>query len=83
MDRIIVKVWLPQINQSFDMRIPATVTVGQVTEQLKLLFSKMRDVAFVPNEDTGLCEAETGSILDSNLLIAEAGIRNGSRLLLI
>lgn len=83
MDRIIVEVWLPQINQSFDMRIPADATVGQVTEQMKALFLKMRDVAFVPNENTGLCEAGTGSILDSNLLIAEAGIGNGSRLLLI
>lgn len=83
MDRIIVNVWLPQMDQGFDLRIPADATVGQVTEQMKQLFLKMRDAAFIPGEDTGLCDAETGSILNPNLVIAEAGIGNGSRLLLI
>lgn len=83
MSKIVVKVYLPQIRKSYDVRISTDAFVSQITAQLTALFSKMWDVAFIPDENTALCDAETGKILDGNLLIAETGIGNGSRLLLI
>ncbi len=83
MSKIIVKVFLPQIRKSYDVRISTDALVGQINGQMTALFSKMWDVAFIPDEKTALCDAGTGKILDENLLIAETGIGNGSRLLLI
>lgn len=83
MSKIVVKVYLPQIKKSYDVRISTDAFVSQITAQMTALFSKMWDVAFIPDENTTLCDAETGKILDGNLLIAETGIGNGSRLLLI
>lgn len=83
MAKIVVQVYLPQIGKAYDVRIADDAFIYQITMQLSALFAKKRDIAFIPDQNTVLCEATTGKILDENLIVAEAAISNGSRLMLI
>ncbi len=83
MSKILVGVYLPQTGREYQFWIPSGAPVWQVNRQVNAAFLKMRDIPFIPSRDTVLCRSEDGKIIAPNLLIAEAGIKNGSRLLLI
>lgn len=83
MNKVLIEVLLPASGEIYDVRIPLDSQLGEVAmlvmKQLEIL-SKGR---FVANDTTVLCDAQSGKILDINKFVAELGIQNGSRLMLI
>lgn len=80
--KILVQVFVPIVNQFYDVYIPKNIMVYETTELLTQLFKKKLEKNFVENECI-LCDKSSGKILDINISNAEAGIINGSELMLI
>lgn len=83
MDKVLVEVFLPASNMSYDIYVPISSPMSEV---LLLVCTALKDLAhgkFKPSEDTVLCEASSGIIYNINMSVTELGIRNGSRLILI
>ena len=83
MESIIVEIYIPAITFTFDFRLPSTGRVYDVvneivrileTTQLNLMFDKTQPM---------LCDMEHGCNLDPQMYIAETGLHDGSRLLLV
>ena len=83
MQSIIVEVYVPATSASFDFRLPATARVGETIEEMirileatqqNLLFNKAQPILF---------DRERGAVLKNWETVGAAGLRDGSKLLLI
>ncbi|MBE5938948.1 MAG: methyltransferase [Lachnospiraceae bacterium] len=83
MDKVLVEIQVPAINEVYDAFIPVDVQLGQVTELVGRLVEKLSDGNFRFSNTTVLCNAETGNIYDINIVVEELKIKNGSRFILI
>lgn len=83
MDRVLVEIFLPAANTSYDVYIPLISKMNEVLLLVSNLLSELSGGKYKANNDAVLCDAASGSILDINKTVEEIGIKNGSRLLLI
>ena len=83
MNKILVEVYIPAANKSYDVFLP---TKYRIYEVLQLLLVNMKDLVggyFEPSEDTVICNGETGKVLDINKSVEEHSLTNGSKLIII
>ena len=83
MGKVLVEIYVPLLDRSFDMFIPLASPMYEVLELMKKAIAEMSDGRFIANENTALCRREDGSIININLSVYELEIRNGSKLMLI
>lgn len=83
MDKVLVEVYVPVLNTTYDMFIPLQPQMYKVLELIKKAVTEMSDGRFIPNENTAICYRSNGTILNINLSAYELEIRNGSKLMLI
>ena len=83
MDKILVSVNVPALNESYDIFIPPDSPMHEVQELIKKAVSSLSHGQFLAATDTILCFGNSGAIVNINLSVWELGIRNGSRLILI
>ncbi len=83
MRKILIEVSVPAAGKSYDLWVMCDTKLNQLENMVCTAISKLGEGAFVPDEDSTLCSYENGRILEGNMTIAEAGIGNGYRLMLI
>ena len=83
MDKVVVEVYVPVLDRSFDIFIPLRSPMFEVLELIKKAVKEMSDGRFIANENTAICHRENGTIININLSVYELEIRNGSKLMLI
>jgi len=83
MERIIVEVIVPGTGTSVDFDVPAQSRVRELTQDLiEILTLSEQNVLFDPVAPT-LCDADRRCVLDRNAVLADSGIRDGSRLMVL
>lgn len=83
MDKVLVEVYVPVLDRSFDIFIPLRSPMFEVLELIKKAVKEMSDGRFIANENIAICHRENGTIININLSVYELEIRNGSKLMLI
>ncbi|CEE03270.1 hypothetical protein BT1A1_3489 [Caldibacillus thermoamylovorans] len=83
MNKVLVEIFLPAANQSFDVYIPLESRMSEVLVLVSSLLSDLSDGKYKATQDAVLCDAETGIIFNINMTVFELGIKNGSKLMLI
>lgn len=83
MEKIIVEIFVPALNEAYDVFIPRQVQMFQVLELLKKAVTEMSDGRFVATDETAICYRHSGKIININMTVFELGIRNGAKLMLI
>lgn len=83
MDKILIEVYVPVLEKSFDFFIPLQSQMSEVLELMKRGIVDLTDEDYVSNEDTFICYKENGAIININKSAVELGLKNGSRLMLI
>jgi hypothetical protein len=83
MNKILVNIYIPILNESYDIFIPAQSQLFVVTELIKRAVSELSGGQFMPAADTVLARKTTGEILDGNRTVFELAIGNGTKLMLI
>lgn len=83
MKKVLVELYVPIIGKSYDVFIPNTSPMSQVTELLKKAAQELSGGRFIPTEESAVCYRENGSVLNVNMTVYELGIHNGSKLMLI
>ncbi|MGX8705036.1 MAG: EsaB/YukD family protein [bacterium] len=83
METIIVEIFVPATSSSFDFRLPAAGKVSDVTSEImRILESTQQNLAF-DSEYPMLCDLDAGCILDPAQTVAECGLHDSARLLLV
>lgn len=83
MSKILVDLYLPVLQKSFDVAIPLTMQLHQIEP---ILISALKDMTkgyYDFSQPIILCDRETGKEFDINQTPYELRLKNGSRLMLI
>lgn len=83
MDKVLVEIFVPAANRTFDVFIPQTSKMGDIVVLSAKALSDLSNGKYKSDSSAILCDAESGDILDVNLSVYELKIKNGSRLILI
>jgi hypothetical protein len=83
MDKYLVEVFVPAANKTYDVFIPKNVQLFEIINLIAFQAELLSEGQFKKTLDTILCYRDNGIVLDINLLVSEANIANGTRLLLI
>ena len=83
MNKVLVNIYVPILNKSFDIFIPTQSQLFEVTELIKRAITELSEGHFLPSNDTVLALKATGEILDVNSTVFELSIGNGTKLMLI
>ena len=83
MDKVLVEIYAPTLDLSFDVFIPLQSPMYEVLDLIKKAVVEMSDGRFIANANTALCHREDGTIINVNMSVYELEIHNGSKLMLI
>lgn len=81
-NKILLELHVPIVNKVFEIFIPAGKNIKTVTELLKKSISSLDTPSNITSSMV-ICDGNTGKIIDPNLTIKEAGLQNGSKIILI
>lgn len=83
MESIIVEIYVPSISASFDFRLPAKGRVFDIIQEIiRILETTQKNLTF-DKANTVFCDLDRNVTLDPNVTIAETGLRDSSRLILV
>lgn len=83
MDKVLIKLYVPTIEEIYDVWIPANKKIGNI---IVLLVKAIRDLSngcYEPNRMPQLYDKLTAEEYDINLSVKESTIRSGTELILI
>lgn len=83
MDKVLVEIFVPAANHSYDVFIPQTSKMSEIVTLVAKSLSSLSGGKYKSDESAILCDAETGNIFNINLSVYELKIKNGSKLILI
>ena len=82
-NKALVEIFVPAAGERYDVYIPLDVRMSEVLQLVSKALSDLSGGRYQAARDAVLCDADSGIIYNINMEVAELGIRNGSRLLLI
>ncbi len=83
MDKVLVNIYIPIINRSFDMYIPVQIQLAEVVAMIQKAVSELSEGQFYADQSNSLCRRDSGEVLDVNKSAIELAITTGSKLMLI
>ena len=82
MDKIMVELWIPAAELSYDVLIPRGSQLSTVQKLLVAAVSDLTAGKYQPQEDAAICD-RSGNILNIDMTVEELKLENGSKLMLI
>jgi len=83
MNKILVLVYIPSIEQEYDIYIPINKKIGTIKQVIINSIVELSD-GNIPNIDSlKLYDKDTSNLLDNNTMVKVSGIKNGSKLILM
>lgn len=82
-NKVLVEIFVPATREKYDVYIPLASRMSEVIKMVSSAISDLSQGKFKANQDTVLCNSDTGIIYNVNMEVAELGIKTGSRLMLI
>lgn len=79
--KVLIKLYVPEIDEAYEMFIPINKTIGEISFLLCKLVNNFSKVYPIRN-NTRLVNRVTGEIYDRNITVRESNIRNGSQLII-
>lgn len=83
MQQLLILVYLPTLQQFFEIRVPAAMNCLLAAHLAAKAIAPLSNQTYAPSHSSLLAWKETGRLLESNKTMTEAGVKNGSRLILI
>ena len=83
MDKVLIDIFLPAINRSFEVYIPLDSQFYEITPLVSKMLSELSNGLFISGDDSILYERKTGNILNINMSARQLNIKNGDNLMLL
>ncbi|MGN1269150.1 MAG: hypothetical protein ACI4U0_06660 [Candidatus Aphodocola sp.] len=80
--KILIKLFLPELEQSFEMYIPVNRTIGQVIELMNKVVNDITLNVYPIKEGLQLMNRRNNTFYEYNDLIRNTNIRNGTELVM-
>ena len=83
MQTIIVEVFVPAVSESFDFRLPSTAHLKDVVDEVIRILEATQHNLMVDKEQPMLCDRMHNRAMNLWETVAEAGLQDGARLILV
>lgn len=83
MDKIIVELRIPAIDKIYDVKIPRDIQIWEATQLIVKMVSNLHPVLYASENEAMLVDYESGEVIAVNALVADSGLTNGARVMLI
>lgn len=83
MQTIIVEVFVPAVSESFDFRLPSTAYLKDVVDEVIRILEATQHNLMFDKEQPMLCDRNCNKALNLWETVAEAGLQDGVRLILV
>lgn len=81
--KVLVEIYVPACGESYDVFIPPESRMSEVVQLVAGALGDLSGGRYRGTADSVLCDRDSGMIYNMNMSIAELGIENGSRLMLL
>ncbi len=82
-NKVIVKLIVPEIDETFDIYLPVNKKIGNIVILLNKTINEITNGAFPISNNTLIYNQETRESYDPDTLLINTNIRNGSKIILI
>ena len=83
MQQLLVYIYLPTLQRYFEVRVPAAMNCMLAAQLVAKAVAPLSSQTYAPSHSSLLVWKETGRLLEAGKSMAEAGVKNGSRLILV
>lgn len=83
MNKVIIKVYVPFLEEQYDVWIPINKRIHRVISLLIKAINELSEGNYKPTEVPLLYDKSNAKIIDINSTVKEAKIKNGSELILL
>ena len=83
MNKVLVKVFFPQIDRCYETWIPLNKTIYEINNLLAKGANDLNNGSFKYSDSLILYDRKTGNYYDWNSIVSETNIKNGTELILI
>lgn len=83
MNKILVLVYIPEIEQEYDVYIPINKKIGTIKKYLISSIEEFNDGNVSNIENFKIYDKDSSKIYDNNTYVRDSGIQNGSKLILM
>ena len=81
--KVLVKLIIPEIDMTYDVYLPVNKKIGNIIYVLIKAIHELSNNVYPINETAMLYNVDTSEKYNSNILLANTNIRNGTKLVLI
>lgn len=81
--KVLVEVYVPELDVSYDLFIPANKKVGNIVLLLVKAINELSEGAYPVSVNHALMNSDTCMIYDLDLNMKDAAILNGTKLILV
>ena len=79
--KVLVRVYVPEIEESYEMYIPVNKTIGEILTLLNKMINDLTKV-YPATNNADLYNRQTGVIYGRGCLVRDTDIRNGTEIVL-
>lgn len=83
MNKILINLYVPNLNQHYDLFIPVNEFIWKINKLVVKSISDLSDGKLLMNQNYVIVNIETGKIYDNNDIVINTDIRNTTKLALI
>ncbi|MBQ3079551.1 MAG: hypothetical protein IJC48_06105 [Clostridia bacterium] len=83
MQSIIVEIQVPATSMTYDFRLPSTGKISDIVSEIMRILETTEHNLLFDRMQPMLCDCERGIILKRMDTVAQAGLQDGARLMLI
>lgn len=83
MNKILINLYVPNLNQHYDLFIPVNEFIWKINKLVVKSISDLSDGKLLMNQNYVIANIETGKIYDNNDIVINTDIRNTTKLVLI
>lgn len=83
MNKVLVKVFFPQIDKLYEVWIPINKTIFEIIQLLSKGVNDLNNGNFKYSDSLILYDRKTGDYYDWNSIVSDTNIKNGTELILI
>jgi beta-galactosidase beta subunit len=82
-NKVIVKILVPEIDESYDVYLPINKKIGNIIELLNKSINELSNGNFPLSSNNVLFNVDTKKTYQSDVLLLNTDIRNGTRLIIL
>lgn len=83
MNKILVTVFVPLIDDSFDIKVPINIDMTDFIQLVQDAIVDLSNKAYVVNPSAKLYDKNTGMLINVNNIVKFSGLKNGSSVMII